>query len=103
MFDEFGHRCWYHFGIPLASNSMFFRDRFSKYFGDVFISIFHKTWLVDLGVQAPPFRHFFDPVPKVMFFKVPWLTSAAFLLLLAPCWSFSWLAAAFLSKVFSGL
>ena len=33
ILDEFWHRCWLHFSIPLASNSMFWGDLF-WYFGE---------------------------------------------------------------------
>ena len=63
---------------PLASNSMFWGNRFWDEFID--------DTLINLGAKCGPgvipecsfFLHFFDPVPQGVFLKVPWLTLALF-------------------------
>ena len=56
IFDEFGHRCWFHFDIPLGSKSMFLGDRFCWWFvGSICVHI----WLPWITAWPPFFRHLF--------------------------------------------
>ena len=61
IFDEFWHRFRLHFGTPLASNSMFFGDRFFDEFLNQFFIVFDKSWDPNDGDGTLPFGPFSHP------------------------------------------
>ena len=79
---QFGHWFFMRFGIdfgnPLASKSMVLGDHFFIILGMVFLWILNQNW--PQKTLPPLFRKFsfFDPVPLVVFSKVPWLTLTPF-------------------------
>ena len=87
IFDELWHQFWFHFGIPLALNSMFSGDSFWDVFGNRFLIDFDSKSLPKVSDGTTFFTNFVDPVAQVVFLKVHLFTLAPFGYLLILFWS----------------
>ena len=96
--DLFRYLFWYWFlmtlGINFGSIWYCFALPNSILCWRLFCDVFLNDILIDLGAKCGPrdspgcflFPHVFDPVPKVVFLKVPWLTLAPNLALCSQFW-----------------
>ena len=82
-FDEFWHRIWLNCGTPLASILVQFGIKSCLFTIVLVYDLLDSIVIVFLGKKTKTnlvqfFHHFFDPVPKRVFWDVPWLTLAPF-------------------------